>query len=195
MAGKIKVVPADQAPPLVAAAPAIAAPTPQPTSHALPAKYFGQPVGTAAFRDDKARSDQIVLDVKLNTTPPANQSLVAFLTTIDNSAAQNLGELKLDEAGGAHLVFSAPDGANLVAGSRDPKFGDLNGDGHAQNPGDGFGLLQNGEQAGYIKATSDAAVAAENATDATAAVKAHSEHVRICAENMKGWAAEAHDLA
>ncbi len=70
MAGKIKVVPADQAPPLVAAAPAIAAPTPQPTSHALPAKYFGQPVGTAAFRDDKARSDQIVLDVKLNTTPP-----------------------------------------------------------------------------------------------------------------------------
>ncbi|HEY3231049.1 MAG TPA: hypothetical protein VGJ87_17615, partial [Roseiflexaceae bacterium] len=73
--------------------------------------------------------------------------------------------------------------------------GDLNGDGHAQNPGDGFGLLQNGEQAGYIKATSDAAVAAENAADATDAVKAHSEHVRISAENMRGWAAEAHDLA
>jgi plastocyanin len=290
MAGKIKVVPADQAPPLVAAAPSIAQPTPQPTPHALPAKYFGQPAGTAAFRDDKARSDQIVLDVKLNTTPPPNQSLVAFLTTLDNSATQNVGELKLDETGGAHLVFNAPNGENLaarfnrfivtqeptgsnpakpggqtifegvlpgqafqylnqllangpglptqqgyatglrlqtdellrhatfvadaqaagdlagvkrhaehvynlLAGSRDPKFGDLNGDGHSQNPGDGFGLLQNGDQAGYIKAISDAAVAAESAADATDAVKAHSEHVRICAENMRGWATEARDLA
>ncbi|MFL5805846.1 MAG: DUF420 domain-containing protein, partial [Roseiflexaceae bacterium] len=73
MAGKIKVVPADQAPPIVAAAPVVAQPTPQPTPPPLPAQYFGQPVGTAAFRDDKARSDQIVLNVKLNTAPPANQ--------------------------------------------------------------------------------------------------------------------------
>jgi plastocyanin len=290
MAGKIKVVPADQAPPLVAAAPALAEPTPQPTPGALPAKYFGQPVGTAAFRDDKARSDQIVLAVKLDSTPPANQSLVAFLTTIDNSASQNIGELKLDEQGGAQLSYSAPDGQNLaarfnrfvisqeptgsnppkpagtivfegqlpgqafqflnqllangpglpaqqgyvtglrlqtdellrhaqfvadaqthgdlagakrhaehvynlIAGSRDPRFGDLNGDGRSQNPGDGFGLLQNGDQSGYIKATDAAAAAALAATDATDAIKAHSEHVRITAANMQGWATEARDLA
>jgi plastocyanin/uncharacterized membrane protein YozB (DUF420 family) len=290
MAGKIKVVSADQAPPLVAAAPVVAQPTPQPTPHALPAKYFGDPVGTAAFRDNKARSDQIVLDVKLNTTPPANQSLVAFLTTLDGSATQLLGELQLDEGGGAHLVFDAPDGANLaarfnrfiitqeptgsrpaapsgqpvfegllpaqsfsflgqllasgpglpaqqgyvtgvrgqtdellrhaqfvadaqtkgdlanlkrhaehvynlIAGSRDAKFGDLNGDGRSQNPGDGFGLLLNGDQAGYIKSTFDAATAALGAPDATDAIKAHSEHVRISATNMEGWAGEARDLA
>jgi plastocyanin len=290
MAGKIKVVPADQAPPIVAVAPVAAQPTPQPTPHPLPAKYFGQPVGTAAFRDNKARSDQIVLDVKLDTTPPANQSLVAFLTTLDGSATQNLGELKLDESGGAHLVFDAPDGANLaarfnrfiitqeatgsnpakpsgqpifegllpgqsfqflnqllasgpglptqqgyvagvraqtdellrhaqfvadaqtkgdlanlkrhaehvynlIAGSRDPKFGDLNGDGRSQNPGDGFGLLLNGNQAGYIKSTIDTATAAQSAPDATDAIKAHSEHVRISATNMEGWAGEARDLA
>jgi hypothetical protein len=290
MAGKIKVVPADQAPPIVAAAPVVAQPTPQPTPHPLPAKYFGDPVGTAAFRDDKARSDQIVLDVKLNTTPPANQSLVAFLTTLDGSATQNLGELQLDEAGGAHLVFDEPNGTNLaarfnrfiisqeptgsnpakpsgqplfegllpaqsfgflsqllasgpglpaqqgyvagvraqtdellrhaqfvadaqtkgdlanlkrhaehvynlIAGSRDAKFGDLNGDGRSQNPGDGFGLLANGDQAGYIKSTADAATAALEAADATDAIKAHSEHVRISAANMQGWAGEAHDLA
>jgi plastocyanin/uncharacterized membrane protein YozB (DUF420 family) len=290
MAGTIKVVPADQAPPLVAAAPVLAQPTPQPTPGPLPAKYFGAPVGTAAFRDDKARSDQIVLDVKLNSTPPANQALVAFLTTRDGSAAQNVGELKLDELGGAHLVFSASNGENLaarfnrfvitqepagsnparpggqpvfegllpeqsfqylgqllangpglpaqqgyaaglraqtdellrhaqfvadaqvkgdlagvrrhaehvynlIAGSRDPRFGDLNGDGRSQNPGDGFGLLQNGDQAGYIKASADAAQAAQAAPDATDAIKVHSEHVRISAENMRGWAGEARDLA
>ena len=290
MSGKIKVVPADQAPQLVAAAPQIAAPTPQPTPHPLPAQYFGQPVGTAAFRDNQARSDQIVVNVKVTSPPPSGQSLVAFLTKLDGSSALRLGELKLDGAGGAHLDFSDPNGANLaaqfnriaitqepaggnaptpsgqtvfegllpaqafqplnqlladgpglpkrqgyavgirlqtdelvrhaqfvadaqqagdlagvkrhaehvfnlVAGSLDPRFGDLNGDGHAQNPGDGFGLLPNGGQAGYIKATSDAATTAKSAPDATDAIKTHSEHVRISAENMRGWAVEAHDLA
>ncbi len=290
MAGTIKVVAAGEAPPLVAAAPVAAEPTPQPTPPPLPAQYFGQPVGTAAFRDDRARSDQIVLNIKLSTTPPANQALVAFLTTRDGSAAQNLGELKLDEAGGAQLVFTDPNGQNLaarfnrfvitqealgsnpaspsgqpvfegllptqafqylnqllaagpglpvaqgyisalrtqtdellrhakfvadaqttgdldgvkrhaehvynlIAGSRDPKFGDLNGDGRSQNPGDGIGLVENGDQAGYIKLTFDAATSAKDAPDATDAIKAHSEHVRITTENMRGWANEARDLS
>ena len=269
MAGKIKVVPAGQAPALVAAAPAIAAPTPQPTPHALPGKYFGQPAGTAAFRDANGRSDQIDISLKLSSTPPANTALVAFLTTPDGGTALNLGELKLDEAGGASATYIAPDGANLaarfnrlvvsqeptgsnpakpsgqpifegllpaqafeslgqllasgpglpsqqgyatgirvqsdellrhaqfvadaqaagdlagikrhaehvynlVAGSLDPKFGDLNGDGHSQNPGDGFGLLENGTQAGYVKSTIDTAAAAKSEPDATDAIKAHA---------------------
>jgi plastocyanin/uncharacterized membrane protein YozB (DUF420 family) len=290
MSGKVKVVPADQAPALVAAAPQIAAPTPQPTPHPLPATYFGQPIGTAAFRDGKARSDQIEIDLKLATPPAAGQALAAFLTTRDGSATQALGELQPSGSGNAHLEFTDANGANLaarfdrlvisqeqagsnpakpggtimfegllpeqsfkylnqllengpglpkqegyvvgirlqsdellrhaqfvadaqatgdlagvkrhaehvfnlIAGSRDPKFGDLNGDGRSQNPGDGFGLVQNGDQAGYIKATSDAAVAAEGTADANEAIKAHSEHVRITAENIRGWATEAHDLA
>ncbi len=290
MSGKIKVVPAGQAPALIAAAPAIAAPTPQPTPHALPDKYFGTPAGTAAFRDANGRSDQINISLKLSSTPPANTALVAFLTTTDGGTALNLGELKLDESGGASASYIAPDGANLaarfnrlvvsqeptgsnpakpsgqpifegilpaqafpslgqllangpglptqqgyatgirvqtdelmrhaqfvadaqaagdlaglkrhaehvynlIAGSLDPKFGDLNADGHSQNPGDGFGLLQNGAQAGYLKATIDAAAAAKSAPDATDAIKAHAEHTRISAENIKQWAAEARDLA
>jgi len=290
MAGKIKVVPAGQAPALVAAAPVIAQPTPQPTPHPLPGKYFGTPAGTAAFRDANGRSDQINISLKLSSTPPANTALVAFLTTTDGSTALNLGELKLDEAGGASATYTAPDGANLaarfnrlvvsqeptgskpakpsgqpifegllppqafqalgqllasgsglptqqgyatgiriqsdellrhaqfvadaqaagdlagikrhaehvynlVAGSLDPKFGDLNGDGHSQNPGDGFGLLENGAQPGYVKSTFDAATAAQSAPDATDAIKAHAEHTRISAENIKQWATEARDLA
>ena len=289
MAGKIKVVPADQAPQLVAAAPQIAAPTPQPTPHPLPAKYFGQPIGTAAFRDAQGRSDQIVISLRVDTPPPAGEALYAFLTTLDGSATQALGALTLD-AGGATGSFTTPDGSNLaarfnrfvisrepaggnpskpsnqlvfegalpaqafgslnqllangpglptqqgyatgirlqtdelvrhakfiadaqaagdlagvkrhaehvynlIAGSLDPKFGDLNGDGHSQNPGDGFGLLQNGTQAGYLRAAGEAATAAKNATDATDAIKTHAEHVLICTENMQEWAIEARDLA
>jgi hypothetical protein len=60
---------------------------------------------------------------------------------------------------------------SLLAGSRDAKFGDW---------------------AGYTKATSDVAIATHDATDA---IKAHSEHVRISAANMNSWAAKARDLA
>jgi plastocyanin len=289
MAGKIKVVPADQAPQLVAAAPQIAAPTPQPTPNPLPVKYFGQPSGTAAFRDAQGRSDQILLNLRADA-PPAGEALYAFLTTLDGSATQALGALTLDGGGGATGSFTAPDGSNLaarfnrlvisrepagsspskpggqlvfegvlpgqafgslnqllasgpglpaqqgyvtgirlqtdelvrhakfvadaqaagdlagvkrhaehvynlIAGSLDPKFGDLNGDGRSQNPGDGFGLLQNGTQAGYLRATADAATAAKNAPDATDAIKVHAEHVLICTENMQEWAIEARDLA
>ncbi|HEU5103555.1 MAG TPA: DUF420 domain-containing protein [Roseiflexaceae bacterium] len=290
MAGKIKVVPAGEAPALVAAAPAIAAPTPQPTPHALPAKYFGTPAGTAAFRDANGRSDQVQIDLKLGSTPPAGTALVAFLTTQDGGDALSLGELKLDEFGGASATYTAPDGANLaarfnrlvvsqepagsnpakptgqplfegllpaqafqslgqllaagpglpaqqgyvaglrlqsdelvrhaqfvadaqaagdlaglkrhaehaynlVAGSLDPKFGDLNGDGRSQNPGDGFGLLENGAQIGYLRATIDSANAARGAPDATDAIKAHAEHTRISAENMEQWSSEMRELA
>jgi len=84
---------------------------------------------------------------------------------------------------------------NLIAGSLDPKFGDLNGDSRSQNPGDGFGLLENGTQAGYVRSTIAAAAAARSAPDATDAIKAHAEHTRISAENIKQWASAARDLA
>jgi plastocyanin len=84
---------------------------------------------------------------------------------------------------------------NLVAGSRDAAFGDLDGDGKAQNPGDGFGLLQNGEQSGYIRASADTALAASGAPDASAAIKVHAGHVGVCAENMQGWAAQIREIA
>lgn len=290
MAGAIRVVPADQAPQLPVAADVVAQPTPQPTAQPLPVAPLGQPAGTVAFRDNTARSDQVVVNVNLPAPPPAGQSYVAFLTTNDGSVARNIGILQPDAGGAAQLEYTAPNGENLIAqfnrlvitqepggtnptaptgpgvvagnlpdqaypylvellangpglptvqgyavglrvqtdellrhaefaanaqatgdlesvrrhaehvynliaGSLDPQFGDLNGDGRPQNPGDGFGLLPNGTQAGYLQATSDAAFAAANAPDATEAIKIHAEHVRIAAENMRGWSTQASSLA
>ncbi len=84
---------------------------------------------------------------------------------------------------------------NLVAGSRDPQFGDRNGDGRAQNPGDGFGLLQNGEQPGYILATQTSAGAASQAPDTTEAITVHAGHVLVCTTNMQTWALDVRELA
>jgi plastocyanin len=289
MAGVVRVVPEGEAPPLIAAAPEVAAPTPQPTSHPLPADPLGQPAGTAAFRDDQARSDRVVVDVALPAVADG-QVLVAFLTSADGSVALPLGQLTPDGAGRARLEFSAPDGQNLagvysrivvasepagsaperptgdlvlvgelppvafthmvrlladgpglpvqqgyavgmrlqtdellrharlvaasqaagdlagvrrhaehvynlVAGSRDSRFGDLDGDGRSQNPGDGFGLLENGDQAGYIGAVAEAVQAAAGSQDATRAITVHAGHVTLSAENMRGWATAARDLA
>ncbi|HWQ15060.1 MAG TPA: hypothetical protein VNL77_19845, partial [Roseiflexaceae bacterium] len=244
---------------------------------------------TAAFRDDRARSDRVVVDVALPAAPDG-QALVAFLTSGDGSVALPLGPLAPDGAGRARLAYSAPDGQNLaglysrfvvtsapagsaperpsgalvfegrlppgafshlvrlladgpglparqgyaagmrvqtdellrharlvaasqtagdlagvrrhaehvynlLAGSRDGRFGDLDGDGRSQNPGDGFGLLPNGDQAGYIQAVVEAAGAAAQAEDATRAIQVHAGHVTVSAENMLGWASEARDLA
>jgi plastocyanin len=72
---------------------------------------------------------------------------------------------------------------NIIVGSQGDGFGDGNGDGRAQNPGDGFGLQQNGGQDGYIKAVTDHAQLAATAGDSTADIKLHAGHVQIAAQN------------
>lgn len=117
MAGVIRVVPADQAPPVLAAAPQQlpAPPSPQPSPPPLPAQPLGQPAGTVAFRDATGASDQVVIELLRAAPPPAGQELVAFLSSADGSAMQNIGALALGQDGRARASYTAPDGANLLA--------------------------------------------------------------------------------
>ncbi len=84
---------------------------------------------------------------------------------------------------------------NLIVGAFAPTFGDLNGDGRSQNPGDGFGLLANDPQPGYIDAVAVATQSANAASDATDAIRLHASHVLIAAANLRGWANEAAELS
>jgi plastocyanin len=81
---------------------------------------------------------------------------------------------------------------NIIDGS---KASDYNGDGKLQNPGDGFGLLENGEQAGYVKGMIDHAQLAAGTPDATDAIKLHAGHVQIAGENVRGRVEEIRGLA
>jgi hypothetical protein len=78
---------------------------------------------------------------------------------------------------------------NIVEGSKGPNFGDRNGDGAVQNPGDGFGLLE------YAKGAGQHATFAATTPDASSYVKLHSMHVADTAENVVGWATIARDRA
>jgi plastocyanin len=85
----------------------------------------------------------------------------------------NDNDLPLAQWHAEHLI-------NIIRGS---EARDVNGDGAADNPGDGFGLLPNGVQAGYVQGTIDQAQRVARASDATEEIQIHAGHVEISSEN------------
>jgi hypothetical protein len=102
----------------------------------------------------------------------------------DELAAGNLAELQRR----AELML------NLIEGREAPDYGDRNGDGKVQEPGDGYGVLENGLQPGYGAGTRDHAVLAGRAGDATDAVRVHSRHAEVCAVQVLDWATQLRDV-
>jgi plastocyanin len=99
--------------------------------------------------------------------------------------AFDAGDFRLVKVHAEHI-------ANIIEGS---EAHDINGDGKVQNPGDGFGLLPNGTQDGYIKGMVDHAKLAADAPDATEAIKLHAGHVQIAGENTRVRVQDIHDRA
>lgn len=93
-------------------------------------------------------------------------------------AAGNLAEAKLHSE---HVV-------NVLEGENGPNYGDWDGDGLAQNPGDGFGV-----RAYMDWAKQQAELAA--APGASDEVILHAAHVAISIDNGMAWLAEAEDAA
>lgn len=83
---------------------------------------------------------------------------------------------------------------NLLVGSQSPDYQDWDGDGQITDPGDGFGLLLNGDNVGYIEGTLSHANLAVTSDDATDNMKIHGEHVKIATKNLEEWAPQLRDL-
>lgn len=97
-----------------------------------------------------------------------------------------------DEAG---LRANAEAVINLIVGNQGGDYyGDWDGNGESMDPGDGFGLLLNGEQLGYINAVNTYADYTMTATDANAELKTYVESVKTCAQNLDAWAVQLRDL-
>jgi serine/threonine protein kinase len=85
---------------------------------------------------------------------------------------------------------------NLIVGKEDiVYYGDWNSDGTIGDPGDGYGLLINGSQAGYLDGMIHHAGYAAEASGATAELVMHAGHVEICTQNLETWAPELRDIA
>jgi tRNA A-37 threonylcarbamoyl transferase component Bud32 len=96
-----------------------------------------------------------------------------------------------DEAG---IRLQAESMLNLIVGSQSENYRDWNEDGNVDDPGDGFGLLLNGENLGYIQGSFTHADLSRQSPDATQNMLTHGEHVEICATNIGEWTPQLRDL-
>jgi hypothetical protein len=83
---------------------------------------------------------------------------------------------------------------NLIVGREDPSYSDLDRNGKINDPGDGYGLLLNGEQTGYVGGTHHHSSYSADAEDATSNIRLHDEHVEMSIQNVEAWATELRDV-
>jgi serine/threonine protein kinase len=84
---------------------------------------------------------------------------------------------------------------NTIVGNKSSEYKDWDNDGKINDPSDGFGLLLNGDNPGYIEGTITHAELAASASDATANIILHSEHVAISGRNVEDWSTQLRDVA
>ena len=110
---------------------------------------------------------------------------------LNESAQQMLAAFEAgDEAG---LGLHAERMLNMILGSQSEEYRDWNGDESVDDPGDGYGLLLNGENLGYIQGTFTHTDLALTSPDATQNMRTHGKHVKDCAANLDLWTTQLRD--
>ena len=107
---------------------------------------------------------------------------------LTQSAAQMLASLQVGNE--PDILLQAENMLNLIVGIKSLDHKDWNGDGTISDPGDGYGLLQNEDNLGYIQGTFTHANLALTSPDATDNMLIHGDHVKISADNVSNWTAE-----
>ncbi|HSL29973.1 MAG TPA: protein kinase [Anaerolineales bacterium] len=114
--------------------------------------------------------------------------LNASTRLLTDSAAQMLSALETGNE--PEVLLQAENMLSLTVGNQSPEYRDWNLNGSIDDPGDGYGLLLNGDHAGYIQGTFTHADLALTSPDATANMLTHGEHVKISATNVSDWTAQ-----
>ncbi|MBK8782042.1 MAG: protein kinase [Anaerolineales bacterium] len=84
---------------------------------------------------------------------------------------------------------------NLIVGNQDSAYVDWDSNGTVNNPGDGYGMLLNGEQAGYIEGVHHHSSYSADTEDATPNIRLHDAHVEVSIQNIEKWTIELRDTA
>ncbi|MEP7135101.1 MAG: protein kinase [Chloroflexota bacterium] len=83
---------------------------------------------------------------------------------------------------------------NTIVGIQSPDHKDWNGDGNIDDKSDGYGLLLNGNNLGYIQGAFTHANLSITSADATENMLIHGEHVKIATTNLGEWTPQLRDL-
>jgi eukaryotic-like serine/threonine-protein kinase len=114
--------------------------------------------------------------------------LDAQTTLLTESANQLL--TAFESGNEAEVSLQAEHMLNLIVGSLSTDYKDWNGNGTVEDLGDGYGLLQNDENLGYIQGTFSHADLALTSPNATQNMITHGDHVKACANNISNWTAQ-----
>ena len=82
---------------------------------------------------------------------------------------------------------------NLVVGNQDSSYVDWDGNGTVNDPGDGYGLLVNGDQTGYVGGVHHHSSYSADAEDSSPNIRLHNGHVEVSIHNIEEWAIELRD--
>jgi hypothetical protein len=119
------------------------------------------------------------------------RGLEADTLLLNESAQKMLASFEAgDEAG---LDLHAEGMLNVILGKQSEEYKDWNGNGAIDDPGDGYGLLLNGENVGYIQGTFTHAGLALTSPDATQNMLTQGKYVRDCAANLDAWTPQLRD--
>ena len=103
---------------------------------------------------------------------------------------QQIAQLMLDsyQSGNEALVRSQAEGmVNVIVGVQSQDHKDWDNNGTLNDPGDGFGLLLNGDNEGYVQGTFTHANLSQTSPDASENMRVHGEHVKVAAANVAKW--------
>ncbi|HKY56002.1 MAG TPA: hypothetical protein VJM08_16930, partial [Anaerolineales bacterium] len=119
---------------------------------------------------------------------PLVQGISANIQLIDKAAQEMLSNYENGDEAGTQENAEAI--MNLLVGSQSQQHKDWNGDGQITDPGDGYGLLINTDNLGYIQAIYSHADYVANSPGASPNMITNGESVKLCAQNLAQWASQ-----
>jgi serine/threonine protein kinase len=119
------------------------------------------------------------------------QGLDATTTIINESAEAMLAAFEAGDE--ANVRLRSEEMLNAIIGNQNADHKDWNNDGTIDDLSDGFGLLLNGDNEGYIQGTFSHAGFAAEAGDATENMQVHGKHVQIATDNISLWTPQLRD--
>jgi serine/threonine protein kinase len=123
-----------------------------------------------------------MIDGLRNNTTLINQSAEAMLAAYTANQPQDI------RSNAEALI-------NLVVGNQDSSYVDWDANGTINDPGDGYGILINGDQTGYIEGTHHHSSYSAEAADSAPNISLHNEHVEISIHNIEEWAIQLRDTS
>ena len=127
---------------------------------------------------------------------PGQNALVRGLydnvQTIDELAKemQNASE----NGSGARVRLNAEAILNIIVGDQSPSHKDWNGDGQVDDPSDGYGLLLNGRNLGYLQAVYTEADAVVNSAGASQQMITYGEGLKTSVQNLALWTGQLQEI-